>query len=331
MSFLFVLWFACLLDLLFGDPRWFPHPVRLIGWFATRMEIFTRSLSLSERNGGSLTVLLVLLVTGSICAAIFFILLRLPLPVFLIGAAFILYTTIAARDLTGHARQVYDALGTDLESARRRVALIVGRDTDQLDEPGIIRACVESVAENMSDGIVAPLFWATIGAVFAFPAGGMWPVVCGVTTAMLYKAINTMDSMFGYMNEQYRDFGSCPARLDDVVNFIPARLSGLALVLAAPLCNCSMKNSWAILRRDRARHTSPNAGWPEAAVAGALSLALGGDSWYFGNLTSKPVLGDLLHAPVPNHILRANRLILTASTLCLLCFTFCYLILQFLL
>jgi adenosylcobinamide-phosphate synthase len=148
---------------------------------------------------------------------------------------------------------------------------------------------------------------------------------------MLYKAINTMDSMFGYKNEQYRQFGSCPARLDDVVNFLPARLSGLALVLAAPLCNCSMKNSWAILRRDRARHTSPNAGWPEAAVAGALGLALGGDSWYFGKLTSKPVLGDQLHHPVPDHILQANRLILAASLLCLFFLTAGYLVLLFLL
>jgi adenosylcobinamide-phosphate synthase len=329
MSFLLVLWFACLLDLLFGDPRWFPHPVRLIGWFATRMEIFTRSLPQSAQNSGRLTVLLVLLITGSICAAALFMLFRLPLPGFLAGAAFVLYTTIAARDLIRHARRVYEALGIDLEAARRRVAMIVGRDTDQLDESGIIRACVESVAENMSDGIVAPLFWATVGAVFAVPAGGMWPVVCGVTAAMLYKAVNTMDSMFGYKNEQYREFGSCSARLDDVVNFFPARLSGLALVLAAPLCNCSLKNSWAVLWRDRAKHTSPNAGWPEAAVAGALGLQLGGDSCYFGNLTSKPVLGDLLHPPVPNHILRANRLILTASTLCLLCFTFGYLFLRF--
>ena len=331
MSFLFVLWFACLLDLLFGDPRWFPHPVRLIGWFAIGMEDFTRSLPLSERNGGRLTVLLVLLVTGIVCAGILFLLSRLLLPGFLAGAAFILYTTIAARDLIRHARRVYDALGSDLESARHKVAMIVGRDTDQLDEPSIIRACVESVAENMSDGIVAPLFWATVGAVFVVPAGGIWPVVCGVTAAMLYKAINTMDSMFGYMNEQYRQFGSCSARLDDVVNFFPARLSGLALVLAAPLCNCSMKNSWAILLRDRAKHTSPNAGWPEAAVAGALGLQLGGDSWYFGNLTSKPVLGDPLHPPVPNHILQANRLILAASMLCLLSFTSGYLFLWLLL
>ena len=330
MSFLFVLWFACLLDLLFGDPRWFPHPVRLIGRFAARMEIFTRSLPQSARNSGRLTVLLVLLVTGSICAAALFVLSRFSLPGFLFGSAFILYTTIAARDLIRHAGRVYDALGTDLQEARRKVAMIVGRDTDQLDEQGIIRACVESVAENMSDGIVAPLFWATVGAVCAVPAGGIWPVVCGVTAAMFYKGINTMDSMFGYKNKQYLEFGSCPARLDDVVNFFPARLSGLALVLAAPLCNCSMKNSWSILRRDRAKHTSPNAGWPEAAVAGALGLALGGDSWYFGKLSHKPVLGDSLYPPAPNHILQANRLILAASMLCLFFFTAAYLFLWFL-
>lgn len=284
---------------------------------------------MTEQNAGRLTVLLILLVTGTICAAILFILSRFPLPVFLIGAAFILYTTIAARDLIRHARRVYDALETDLGKARRKVGMIVGRDTDQLDEQGIIRACVESVAENMSDGIVAPLFWATVGAVFALPAGGVWPVVCGVTAAMLYKGINTMDSMFGYKNEQYRQFGSCPARLDDVVNFFPARISGLALVLAAPLCGCSMKNSWSILRRDRAKHTSPNAGWPEAAVAGALGLALGGDSRYFGDLTSKPVLGDLLYPSVVNHILQANRLILAASLLCLFFFTAAYFFLWF--
>lgn len=285
---------------------------------------------MSERNGGRLTVLLVLLVTGSVCTALFFILSRLPLPLFLFGAAFLLYTTIAARDLIYHARQVYVALGTDLTSARSRVAMIVGRDTDQLDEPGIIRACVESVAENMSDGIVAPLFWATVGAVVSVSAGGMWPVVCGVTAAMLYKGVNTMDSMFGYKNEQYQEFGSCPARLDDAVNFFPARISGLALVLAAPFCDCSMKNSWVILCRDRLKHSSPNAGWPEAAAAGGLGLQLGGDSLYSGKITSKPVLGDSLYPPEPNHILNANRLILAASILCLLFFTTCYLFLQFL-
>ena len=321
MSFLLSLWSAYLLDLLFGDPRWFPHPVRIIGWFAVRMESLTRSLPLSERNSGRLTVLLILLATGGLCAALLSLLAMLSTPVFLAGAAFILYTTIAARDLIRHARQVYDALATDLEIARRRVAMIVGRDTDQMDEPAIIRACIESVAENMSDGIIAPLFWATTGAVVALPAGGFWPVACGVTAAMLYKAINTMDSMFGYKNEQYLDFGSCPARLDDVVNFLPARISGLAIVAVAPFFGSSMKESWIILRRDRTKHISPNAGWPEAAMAGVLDLQLGGASRYFGKIISKPTLGDDHNQPVAEHILLANRLVLSASLICLLIFT----------
>jgi adenosylcobinamide-phosphate synthase len=327
MSFLLVLWSACILDLLFGDPCWFPHPVRLIGWFAIRMETFSRSLSSSARTMGRLTVLLVVLATGSACAAILFLFSLLPFQLFQVAAAFMLYTTVAARDLIRHAGRVYAALGVDLDTARQRVGMIVGRDTDQLDEAGIIRACVESVAENMSDGIIAPLFWATVGAVVAGPAGGVWSIGCGVTAAMLYKAVNTMDSMFGYKSEQYLEFGSCPARLDDLVNFLPARLSGLALVISAPFCGGSMKNSWAVLRRDHAGHSSPNAGWPEAAAAGALGLQLGGDASYFGELTSKPVLGDAVSDPAPDHILRANRLILTASLFCLFLFTFSLLLL----
>ncbi len=243
--------------------------------------------------------------------------------IFYAGAVFVLYTTIAARDLIRHARNVYTALGKDIDLARKAVAMIVGRDTDTLDEAGIVRACVESVAENMSDGIVAPLFWAVAGAAVFSQAGGKWPIIVGVSSAMLYKAINTMDSMFGYKNEKYLHFGSCPARLDDVVNFFPARLSGLAIVAAAPLCGTSLQRSWNILRRDHASHTSPNAGWPEAAMAGALGIQLGGDSWYFGKLCCKPTLGNLLHTPAAAHILQTNRLVIIASLICLLMCTLC--------
>lgn len=326
MSFFYVLILACALDLLLGDPRWFPHPVRIIGWFAVRAEKATRRLPLSACDSGRLTVLLVLLFTGGICAVILFLLALLSSTMFLAGATFILYTTIAARDLLRHARQVFAALTIDLETARKQVAMIVGRDTDQLDTAAVIRACVESVAENMSDGIIAPMFWAVIGAVVAQPLEGFQPVAWGVTAAMLYKAVNTMDSMFGYKNEQYLQFGSCPARLDDVVNFLPARIAGLAIVLAAPLCRCDMRNSWRILRRDRQRHTSPNAGWPEAAMAGALGLRLGGDACYFGSSSSKPTLGDPVVRPEQRHILLANSLVLTASLLCLLFFSCAYLV-----
>jgi adenosylcobinamide-phosphate synthase len=317
MSFLLILWAAVLLDALLGDPRWFPHPVRLIGALASRMEQLTRKFPISETNSGRLTVLLVLLITGMVCGAFLMLLAGLSKTIFYAGAVFVLYTTIAARDLVRHARNVYTALGKDIDQARKAVAMIVGRDTDTLDEAGIVRACVESVAENMSDGIVAPLFWAVIGAAVFAPAGGNWPVIMGVSAAMLYKAVNTMDSMFGYKNERFFYFGSCPARLDDVVNFVPARLSGLAIVLAASFCACSMRNSWNILRRDRASHTSPNAGWPEAAMAGALGIQLGGSSSYGGKLFSKPTLGNVVNPVLPEAIGRANRLVLSASLLIL--------------
>ncbi|MCI5223517.1 MAG: cobalamin biosynthesis protein CobD [Candidatus Electrothrix sp. AR4] len=320
MSFVWVLITACALDFFLGDPRWFPHPVRIIAWFAVRAETVTRKLPLRACTSGRLTVLLVLLCTGGTCAMILTLFTFLPWPVSVAGTVFMLYTTIAARDLIRHARQVFDAFAIDLQTARKQVAMIVGRDTEQLDEAGIIRACVESVAENMSDGIIAPLFWAVTAAVVAQLSGGE-PIFWGITSAMLYKAVNTMDSMFGYKNEQYLQFGFFPARLDDLANFFPARLSGIALVLAAPLCRGDMRNSWHILRRDRRRHTSPNAGWPEAAMAGALGLQLGGDACYFGTISSKPTLGAPLTPPEQRHILLANTLVLTASLLSLLFFS----------
>jgi adenosylcobinamide-phosphate synthase len=333
MSFFYILIAACILDLLFGDPRWFPHPVRIIGWLSIRMESFTRRLPISACGSGRLTVLLVLLGTGGTCLVSLTLLNRLSPLLFAAGASFILYTTVAARDLILHARWVFSALAVDLKTARKQVAMIVGRDTDQLDREAVIRACVESVAENMSDGIIAPLFWAVIGAVFAqLLVGGLdgfQPVIWGVTAAMLCKAVNTMDSMFGYKNEEYLQFGSCPARLDDLVNFLPARISGLALVLAAPFCQSDMRNSWHILRRDRRRHTSPNAGWPEAAMAGALGLQLGGDASYFGTTSRKMTLGDPLNPAEQHHIFRANALVLTASLLCLLLFSCAYLAIFF--
>jgi adenosylcobinamide-phosphate synthase len=214
-----------------------------------------------------------------------------------------------------------------VETARKQVGMIVGRDTDQLDRAGIVRACVESVAENMSDGIIAPLFWAVTGAACGQYFNGN-PVVWGTTAAMLYKAVNTMDSMFGYKNERYLQFGSCAARLDDAVNFFPARISGIFLVLAAflcrPVCRSDVKNSFRVLVRDRQRHSSPNAGWPEAAMAGALGIQLGGESSYFGKSTEKPTIGDAVTSPHARHIFQANTLVLTASFLCLIFFAALY-------
>jgi adenosylcobinamide-phosphate synthase len=184
----------------------------------------------------------------------------------------------------------------------------------------------------MSDGIVAPLFWAVIGAAFGQYFNGN-PVIWGTTAAMLYKAANTMDSMFGYKNERYLQFGSCAARLDDVINFLPARISGLSLVLAAllcrPACRSDMKNSFRVLVRDRQQHSSPNSGWPEAAMAGALGIQLGGESSYFGKPAEKPTIGDSFVSPHAHHIFQANTFVLTASSLCLFCFGTVYLLILF--
>jgi adenosylcobinamide-phosphate synthase len=321
MSFLCVLAVACLLDLLFGDPRWLPHPVRLIGWFAARMEQCTRRLPVSEWSSGGLTVALVLAAAGFGSAAPLLIAAHFSRPALLVCAALLLWTTLAARDLISHAMQVHAALGESLAAARQRVAMLVGRDTAQLDAPGVIRACIESVAENMSDGIAAPLFWAFVGALIALPAGGDCPAACAALAAMLYKAVSTMDSMFGYKNERYLRFGWCPARLDDLANFLPARISGFAIALSAPLAGGSMSGAWRVLLRDRRNHASPNSGWPEAAAAGALGVQLGGEASYFGRITRKPLIGDPLRAPSAAQIVSACRLAIAAALLCLCGFT----------
>ncbi len=309
------------MDLLAGDPRWLPHPVRCMGWLAERLETLTRKLPVTEKISGCLTVVSLLVLVMFTCLLLLHLLGIISPFLLWSGAVYLLYTTVATRDLLHHADRVYEALATDITLARQRVAMIVGRDTGQLDEAAIICACVESVAENMSDGIVAPLFWAMAGGLVGTAAGPEWPVIFAVCSAMLYKAVNTMDSMFGYKNEQYLHFGSCPARLDDVLNYLPARLSGWALVLAAFLCGGHVKKSCLVLRRDHACHSSPNAGWTEAAMAGALGLQLGGDSSYFGTLHHKPTLGDADTLPLPRHIRQANRLALVASLLCLLGFS----------
>lgn len=236
-------------------------------------------------------------------------------------AVFLLYTSVAMRDLIVHSKMVYRQLqnndSTSLDPARKAVAQIVGRDTAVLDKPGIIRATVETVAENMVDGVTAPLFYAVLFSLFS-PSTGISPIFLAVLGAFGYKAVNTMDSMFGYKNEQYLFFGRSAALTDDFVNFIPARLSGLLLIPAAALCGYNWKKSWKVFTRDRLAHASPNAAHPEAAVAGALGVELGGASQYFGKKVVKPVIGDNEREVEADDILRTNRLMLLASLLFLL-------------
>jgi adenosylcobinamide-phosphate synthase len=192
--------------------------------------------------------------------------------------ALLAFTTLATRSLFDESKGVIDALNNgNIVEARKKLSMIVGRDTKNLNEQEIYRAVIETVSENLSDGIVAPMFYLAIG---------------GVPLAMAYKAVNTLDSMVGYKNERYRDIGCFSAKIDDIFNWIPARLTGIIIVLAAFILRLNWKNSWKIMRRDGRNHSSPNSGIPEAAAAGALAIQLGGKIQYFGEVSYKPTIGD---------------------------------------
>lgn len=290
---------ALLLDFAAGDPRWLPHPVRLIGWMIARMENLTRRIFANPRIAGSITAFSVILTTALASWAL--IETAEKIHPFLGDAVsvILLYTTFATRDLADHGRAVYEALdGGDLALARRRVAMLVGRDTQRLSEQGVIRAAVESVAENTVDGVLAPLFFAVVG---------------GPVLAMTCKATSTLDSMIGYRNERYIDFGKTGAKMDDAVNWIPARISAPIIAASALFAGLRAKAAWRMALRDGRKHASPNAGISEAAFAGALGVRLGGPIERRGQTVQLPELGDPLAPLAKGHILQAVRL-LYAST-----------------
>ena len=285
---------AVVLDLVVGDPAWLPHPVRGIGWLALSLEKWTRWIFGSTRWAGLLTALSVYLIVGALAWGLI-TLARLvhPLAADLV-AVLVIYSTLAARDLARHALAVYRPLTAgDLDEARRRVGAIVGRDTDRLDEAGVVRAAVESVAESTVDGVTAPLFFA---------------VIFGPVGAIVYRAINTLDSMFGHLDERYRRFGWAAARIDDLANYLPARLTAPLMCLAAFLLRQRGGAALRTLLRDGGNHASPNSGLAEAAMAGALGVQLGGANFYDGEILEKPTLGDARVPLAPRHIRLASGL-----------------------
>ena len=303
MSHLTALACAFALDALLGDPYRMPHVIRLIGTLITRAEGLIRRLlptgPRGERIGG---VLLGVVVAGlSTASAVLVLRVATAVSPWLgwVVETFVSYQMIAARQLRIEAERVRAALvGEGLEQARTAVSMIVGRDTQCLDEAGVVRAAVETVAENTSDGVVAPLLCLGLG---------------GAPLGVLYKAVNTMDSMVGYRNERYAFFGTAAARLDDVLNWVPARLTGVLMCLVAPLVGLDGRGAWRIFLRDRRKHASPNAAHPEAACAGALGVRLAGPASYFGVVHDKPTIGDDLRPIEPGDITAANRLEAAAS------------------
>lgn len=305
---------SIILDALFGDPRWIPHPVRGIGRLISWSESFTRSITKNLYLAGFITVIVVLATTTTAVVLILFTAGSFSLAVEEGVAVLLLYTTIAARDLLRHSNVVYVHLKDkrSLVNARIAVGKIVGRDTSKLSEDGVCRATIETVAENMVDGITAPLFYAILASCFA-PILGMSPICCSVIGAFLYKAVNTMDSMIAYKNERYLKFGRVAARLDDAVNVIPARMSGFCLIIAAFFLKLDYRGAARVFGRDRLQHSSPNAGHTEAATAGALGVRLGGPSIYFDKIVEKPYIGDSDTEPVPADIQKTNRLVIVGA------------------
>jgi adenosylcobinamide-phosphate synthase len=308
---------AMLLDLLFGDPRWLPHPVRFIGWLCERYEHLLRRAEVVVPTMllGACSFFLVLLTSLASAGLILVILEGINQIAALAGALLLLYSCLAAGDLISHSRRVYFQLrDADLDAARQAVSMIVGRDTATLDSSEVARACVESVAENLVDGITAPLFWALVASLFA----GLLntdPLFLAALGAVCYKAVNTMDSMYGYRTERYLQFGRFAARVDDVCNFLPARLSGLCVVLAAALLRYDGAAAWRVFLQDRLKSSSPNSGHTEAAVAGALNIQLGGTSSYFGVTQPKPLIGAGRNMVEPDDIARVNRIVQASAWL----------------
>lgn len=285
-------------DALFGDPYRLPHIIRLVGSLIAVAERHLRRLLPKTRSGelvgGTLLCVVVLSVMCGAATVALSLLWNVSDVAGYIGEAFVCYQMLAARQLEIEAKRVTEALeGDGLGASRQQLSQIVGRDTAALDEAGVLRATIETVAENASDGVVAPLvFLGLLG-----PVGGL-----------AYKCVNTMDSMVGYRNERYRYFGRVAARLDDVTNWFPARLSGLIMCLVAPLVHLSGPGARRIMVRDARRHVSPNAGFPEAATAGALGIALVGPASYFGVVHDKPWIGDATREVEPADVDRACAL-----------------------
>ena len=295
------------LDALFGDPAWLPHPVVYMGKAISKLEKFLRprlpKTPQGELLGGAIVAFCLpvgtFLLTGLVCwgAARLHPLLGLAVQMFWCGQA------LAARGLVQESTNVYKELKKpDLPGARKAVSRIVGRDTAELTAEGVTKAAVETVAENASDGVIAPLLYMLIG---------------GAPLALTYKAINTMDSMLGYKNEKHLYFGRVSAKLDDVANYLPSRLAGLLWVAAAALTGNSARGAWKIWRRDRRNHASPNSAQTESACAGALGVQLAGPAYYFGEYYAKPTIGDALRPIEPEDILRANRMMVAESILAL--------------
>ena len=293
-----------LLDCIIGDPYDIPHPIKLIGRLISGLEKFVRKHMKDLRKGGAFLAAAVVMLSTIVPASILYICYKVNIVLGIAVESVLCCYMLAARCLCNESMKVCRAAEKgDTEEARRAVSMIVGRDTAVLDRDGVIRAAVETVAENTSDGVTAPLFYMGIG---------------GAVGGFFYKSVNTMDSMIGYRNEKYIDIGRYAAKLDDVLNYIPSRLTALLMAAVSPVLHLDARNALRIWKRDRRKHASPNSAQTESACAGALHIRLAGDAWYFGELHKKPYIGDDDRSIEPDDIRRSNRLMYASSILMLI-------------
>ena len=297
-----------LIDVLLGDPHSLPHPVVAIGKLIAALEKALRRLfpatPAGERWAGGVLWLLTVSISGGVPFALLYACAHVSPWLRLAVESLMCWQILAARSLRDESMKVYAALKTgDLEKSRYAVSMIVGRDTQYLDEQGVTRAAVETVAENCSDGVIAPLFFLALG---------------GAPLGFFYKAVNTMDSMLGYVEPPYKDIGFFPAKLDDVFNYLPARLSALLMLLGGGLLGMDMKEGWRIYRRDRHNHASPNSAQTESVCAGLMGLRLAGDAVYHGVLHKKPYIGDARREITPEDIPLSCKLMYATTVLMLL-------------
>ncbi|MEG1524590.1 MAG: adenosylcobinamide-phosphate synthase CbiB [Clostridia bacterium] len=292
-----------LLDLLLGDPRHFPHIIRGMGRLIAVLERAFYPMQ-RKRMGGTLLVICMVMVCTGVPAAILLLAYTISPWLGFPLESIIIWQLLAAKSLKQESKLVHDDLiAGDLQKARHDVSMIVGRDTAMLDDAGVTRAAVETVAENAADGVIAPLFYILLG---------------GGALGCFYKAVNTMDSMIGYKNERYLDFGRTAAKLDDVLNYLPARIAAVLMMIGARLLGLDAKMARQIYRRDHKKHASPNSAHTEAVCAGALHVRLAGDAVYFGKMHPKEYIGDDIRAIEPADIIRANALMMTTAACMLL-------------
>lgn len=307
---LYALLAGAVIDLLIGDPHWLPHPVVLMGKLITLLEKLLRRVFPKTKRGeniaGGVLWILVCALSFLVPAALLMLCYHFSKWLGFGIESIMCWQCLAARSLCRESMKVKKALDTgDIEASRRAVSMIVGRDTAALDEKGVARAAVETVAENTSDGVIAPLLFLAIG---------------GGPLGMFYKAVNTMDSMLGYVEEPYKNFGLVPAKLDDVFNFIPARLSALIMLLAGGVSGFDMKNGFRIFRRDRYKHASPNSAQTESVMAGLLRLRLAGDAFYHGVLHKKEFIGDPIREIETKDVKRANVIMFATAFISMILF-----------